>query len=37
MPHQVDSSAAIIRLFERFGWATRVRWPTGARIAAARV
>lgn len=26
-PHQVDSSAALIRLFERAGWATKVRWP----------
>lgn len=25
--HQVDSSAALIRLFERVGWATKVRWP----------
>jgi stearoyl-CoA desaturase (delta-9 desaturase) len=33
--HQLDSSAAVIRLFERLGWATRVRWPTPARIAAA--
>jgi stearoyl-CoA desaturase (delta-9 desaturase) len=34
---QPDSSAALIRLFERLGWATRVRWPTSARIGAARV
>jgi stearoyl-CoA desaturase (delta-9 desaturase) len=33
--HQIDSSAAVIRLFERFGWATRVRWPTPARVAQA--
>jgi stearoyl-CoA desaturase (delta-9 desaturase) len=26
-PHQIDSSAEIIRLFERAGWATKVRWP----------
>jgi stearoyl-CoA desaturase (Delta-9 desaturase) len=25
--HQVDISAALIRLFERAGWATKVRWP----------
>jgi stearoyl-CoA desaturase (delta-9 desaturase) len=27
---QVDPSAALISVFERFGWATRVRWPTPA-------
>jgi stearoyl-CoA desaturase (delta-9 desaturase) len=37
MRHQIDSSAAVIRLFERFGWVTRVRWPTPARIAQAQV
>ena len=26
-PGQLDSSAEIIRLFERAGWATKVRWP----------
>lgn len=26
--HQVDSSATVIRLLERLGWATSVRWPT---------
>ena len=26
--HQLDSSAMIIRLLERLGWATGVRWPT---------
>jgi stearoyl-CoA desaturase (Delta-9 desaturase) len=30
LPHQIDSSAEIIRLFERAGWATRVRWPSRA-------
>jgi len=25
---QLDSSAMLIRLFERSGWATKVRWPT---------
>jgi len=29
---QVDTSAAIIRLFERFGWATKVHWPDAARL-----
>jgi stearoyl-CoA desaturase (delta-9 desaturase) len=31
-PGQVDISAAVIRIFERFGWATKVRWPTPARL-----
>jgi stearoyl-CoA desaturase (delta-9 desaturase) len=35
--HQIDSSASIIRLFERFGWATKVRWPSESRIAAVSV
>ena len=35
-PHQIDPSAALIRLFERLGWATKVRWPTEAQIAARR-
>ncbi|HEY7175721.1 MAG TPA: acyl-CoA desaturase [Micromonosporaceae bacterium] len=26
-PGELDSSAALIRIFERFGWATKVRWP----------
>jgi len=30
---QFDSSAEIIRLFERAGWAIKVRWPSPARIA----
>jgi stearoyl-CoA desaturase (delta-9 desaturase) len=34
LPHQMDPSAAIIRLFERAGWATEVRWPTLVQIAA---
>jgi stearoyl-CoA desaturase (Delta-9 desaturase) len=29
---QLDSSALLIRLFERFGWATKVRWPDPARL-----
>ena len=31
--HQLDSSARLIRLFERAGWATKVRWPTPERLA----
>jgi stearoyl-CoA desaturase (delta-9 desaturase) len=27
-----DISAAVIRIFERLGWATMVRWPTPARL-----
>jgi stearoyl-CoA desaturase (delta-9 desaturase) len=36
-PHQFDSSAALIRLFERLGWATDVHWPDPAKVAARRV
>lgn len=36
LPGQLDSSAAVIKLFERAGWATKVRWPSPAQIAAAR-
>jgi len=32
---QVDISAAVIRIFERLGWATKVRWPTPAASTAA--
>ena len=35
-PHQLDSSAALIRLLERAGWATKVRWPTPERLAQCR-
>jgi stearoyl-CoA desaturase (delta-9 desaturase) len=35
--HQLDTSAMIIRMFERLGWATRVRWPDPARLDARRV
>jgi stearoyl-CoA desaturase (delta-9 desaturase) len=35
--HQVDSSAMIIRLFERLGWVTRVRWPDRTRLDARRI
>jgi stearoyl-CoA desaturase (delta-9 desaturase) len=34
---QFDSSALLIRLFERLGWATKVRWPDPARLAARRM
>jgi stearoyl-CoA desaturase (delta-9 desaturase) len=30
--HQIDPSAALIRLFERAGWASHVRWPTEAQL-----
>ena len=30
---QIDPSAALIRVFERAGWATKVRWPTALQIA----
>jgi stearoyl-CoA desaturase (Delta-9 desaturase) len=33
-PHQIESSARVIRLFEQFGWATNVRWPDRTRLAA---
>ena len=33
---QFDSSALMIRMFERFGWATKVRWPDPARLDARR-
>lgn len=31
---QLDSSARVIRLFEKAGWVTRVQWPTAERLAA---
>jgi stearoyl-CoA desaturase (delta-9 desaturase) len=34
LPHQIDPSAAVIRLFERAGWATNVHWPTPLQIEA---
>ena len=34
LPHQIDVSAALIRVFERLGLATDVRWPTSAQVAA---
>jgi stearoyl-CoA desaturase (Delta-9 desaturase) len=30
-PHQIDPSATLIRIFERFGWATSVHWPKPQR------
>jgi stearoyl-CoA desaturase (delta-9 desaturase) len=35
-PGQVDISAAVIRVFERLGWATSVRWPARDRLDARR-
>ncbi|GAA2861944.1 fatty acid desaturase [Streptosporangium fragile] len=34
---QIDISAAVIRLFEKAGWAYDVRWPTPERLAAKRI
>jgi stearoyl-CoA desaturase (delta-9 desaturase) len=34
---QLDTSARLIRWFERFGWATAVRWPTPNQLDARRV
>ncbi|WP_214108053.1 acyl-CoA desaturase [Acrocarpospora catenulata] len=34
---QVDPSAAVIRLFEKLGWVSDVRWPTPERLAAKRL
>jgi stearoyl-CoA desaturase (Delta-9 desaturase) len=31
-PRQIDISAAVIRIFERLGWATSVHWPAAARL-----
>jgi stearoyl-CoA desaturase (delta-9 desaturase) len=36
LPGQIDSSARVIRVLERFGWAWDVRWPEPARLAARR-
>jgi stearoyl-CoA desaturase (delta-9 desaturase) len=36
LPGQVDISARVIQGFERLGWASDVRWPTPARLAARR-
>jgi stearoyl-CoA desaturase (delta-9 desaturase) len=37
LPHQIDPSAAVIRVFERAGWATNVHWPTVKQLEACRV
>jgi stearoyl-CoA desaturase (Delta-9 desaturase) len=37
LPGQFDISARLIWLFERFGWATQVRWPKADRLAARRI
>jgi len=37
LPHQIDPSAAVIRVFERAGWATDVHWPTPKQVEACRV
>jgi len=34
--YQLDSSAALIRMFERFGWALNARWPQPALLEARR-
>ncbi|MGW1728633.1 acyl-CoA desaturase [Streptomyces sp. NPDC002306] len=34
---QIDPSAAVIRLLERLGWVSDVRWPTPDRLAARRI
>src|SRR5262249_11854204 len=34
---QVDTSAVLIRLFERVGWATNVQWPDPAMLATRRL
>jgi hypothetical protein len=31
-PRQIDISAAVIRIFECFGWATGVHWPDPVRL-----
>ena len=33
LPGQIDISARVIWIFERFGWAHDVRWPTPTRLA----
>ncbi|MDQ4036959.1 MAG: acyl-CoA desaturase [Actinomycetota bacterium] len=37
LPGQIDSSARLIWLFEKFGWVRDVRWPDPMRLAARRV
>jgi stearoyl-CoA desaturase (Delta-9 desaturase) len=36
LPHQIDLSARLIWMFEKAGWATKVRWPTPTQIAGLR-
>jgi stearoyl-CoA desaturase (delta-9 desaturase) len=36
LPGQIDSSARLIALLERLGWATDVRWPRPDRLEARR-
>lgn len=36
-PHQLDISAEVLRLMERVGWVSDVRWPTPDRLAAQRL
>jgi stearoyl-CoA desaturase (Delta-9 desaturase) len=36
-PHQIDSSAIVIRGLERAGWARGVHWPDADRIASKRI
>jgi stearoyl-CoA desaturase (Delta-9 desaturase) len=36
-PGQVDISATVIRVFERFGWATKVHWPTASHLDSRRI
>lgn len=33
----LDTSASVIRLFERLGWAIGVHWPDQARLATRRI
>ena len=35
-PHQLDISSEVLRLMERVGWVSDVRWPTPERLAAQR-
>ncbi len=35
LPGQIDTSAGVIRIFERLGWATEVRWANPAVLAQA--
>ena len=32
LAHQVDLAAGLIRMFEKVGWVTKVRWPTATQI-----